>query len=742
MPQYNLSVEGMNCAGCANAVEKALLKQQGVNVAQVNYATRTVHLEISEKVKLTRLRKAVKQAGYELKSDFEQTKAPVEAERLKHRLRLAIPLTLIIVVLSMCIGDFPSKNYFLLILTLPVLFGAGLGSFQSAWKQLLKGRANMDTLIAVGTGAAFAFSLFNTLLPFRLESKNFTPYVYYESVAVIICFITLGKFLEEKARNSASTAITKLYALRTDRVTRLVEGSPADSIEAGRPEVIPVEAVNCGDILLVKAGERIPVDGIIREGHSTVDESMLSGEPIPAEKTKGDPVWAGALNQHGTIHISAEKLGSATVLGQLTQWVARAMGSKAPVQKLADRVAAVFVPVVLFIAIATFVIWYYFGESAPFMAYINTFNVLIIACPCALGLATPTAIMAGISKAANQGILIKNAAALEKAKSVNRLFLDKTGTISKGKAEITRHKFFFPDEQTLELLSILNSMESESTHPVAEALSAYLNENFNLFPLLLKNVETLPGLGLRTKVDGALYEVSGLQKSKLYGLSKSTRKMIQAEVKEGVSVVCFWRDIELLAFFSLQDNIKSSSYQAVSALKRSGIQLEILSGDHEAAVAKVAYEAGIANYRGGLMPEEKAKLVKEAQNNGIIGFVGDGINDAPALACAHLSIAMSTGTDIAMETADVTLMSGDLHKINQLIRISERTVKIMKQNLCWAFGYNLIAIPVAAGILVPFNGFLLNPMIAGAAMAFSSLSVVLNSLRITLPSGQEIGERR
>lgn len=718
---YDLPVEGMTCAACANTIEKTLLKQPGVDTANVNYATRTVHLELAESTKLPKLRKAVKQAGYDLILEKAQNDAS-ELTQLRRHLWLAIPLTAVIVVLSMFIGEFQFKNYVLLALTIPVLFLSGRRFYKSAWLLLLKRSVNMDTLIASGTGAAFIFSLWNTISPSWLTSRGLEPHVYYESAAVIISFILLGKFLEEKARSGTSEAITRLYDLKVNAVIRLNEG---------RQESIAIEKVEIGDILLVKAGERIPVDGTVTEGHSTIDESMLSGEPVPVEKGQGDEVRAGTLNQNGTIQVRAEKLGAETVLGQIIQMVSAAMGSKAPAQRLADKVAAIFVPLVLLIALATFVIWYFSDVSTSLtMAFINTFNVLIIACPCALGLATPTAIMVGIGKAAGKGILIKNAAALEKAKSVSRLFLDKTGTISKGKLEVVDSRFFFQEEQTLELLSILNSMESSSSHPIAEALSKYLTSNFSLFPFLMNNVETLPGIGLSVKIDEAIYEVSGLQKSKIKSLSKDIRNELQAQLQSGTSVVCFWKDGELMAFFSLQDSLKSDSGQIVEDLQKRGVHLEILSGDHNSAVAKVAYEVGIEHYHGGLMPQEKAMLVEKAKNKGVVGFVGDGINDAPALATADLSIAMSTGTDIAMESADVTLMSGDLHKISQLIQISGQTVSTMKQNLFWAFCYNVVAIPIAAGVLVPVNGFLLNPMIAGAAMAFSSLSVVLNSLRL------------
>jgi len=380
---------------------------------------------------------------------------------------------------------------------------------------------------------------------------------------------------------------------------------------------------------------------------------------------------------------------------------------------------------------ATFCIWYFLvPDSSLTLAFVNTFNVLIIACPCALGLATPTALMVGIGKAASRGILIKNAVALEKARRVKMLFLDKTGTISKGKLDVVTSELFFPDDEKLELLSILNGIELSSSHPIAQAIVDHLNDTYQLFPFQITNVKTLPGLGLSTALDGVNFEISGLDKSSVKKLSSEQYQLVESYKTEGQSIVLFWRDSELKAMFGLKDTLKSNSVEIISDLKKKGVSVEILSGDHESAVASVAYAVGIDRYKGGLMPVDKARVVAEGQRNGLTGFAGDGINDAPALAQADLSIAMSTGTDVAMESADVTLMAGDLGKITDLIKISAQTVQTMNQNLFWAFIYNVIAIPIAAGALIPVNGFMLNPMIAGAAMAFSSLSVVLNSLRL------------
>ncbi|WP_170827489.1 heavy metal translocating P-type ATPase [Roseivirga sp. 4D4] len=720
---YTLPVKGMTCAACATSIEKTLNKQAGVASAEVNYATNTVLISLSEQVKLSNLKKAVRKSGYDLLLEGSDAKAKdSDLTQLKKQLYLALPITAIIVVLSMFIGPFAYKNYVLLVLTLPVLFWSGLRFYGSAIRQLARLSVNMDTLIATGTGAAFLFSLVVTIFPEWLTDQGQAAHVYYESAAVIVSFILLGKYLEERAKSKTSSAIEKLYSLNVKTVTKL---------EGNQQKTVKIEEVVFGDILLIKAGERIPVDGMVIEGLSTIDESMLTGEPVPVDKTEEDAVKAGTFNQTGTLKISAEKLGAETILGQIIKMVSEAMGSKAPAQKLADKIAGVFIPIVLLLAVATFCIWYFLvPDSSLTLAFVNTFNVLIIACPCALGLATPTALMVGIGKAASRGILIKNAVALEKARRLERLFLDKTGTISKGKLEVVASQLFFPDEEKLELLSILNGIESSSNHPIAQAIVDYLNDTYQLFPFQIANVKTLPGVGLSTALDGVNFEVSGLDKTSVKKLSSEQFQLVEAYKAKGYSIVLFWRDGEPKAVFGLKDTLKSSSIGIISDLQKKGVIVEILSGDHESAVASVAYAVGIDRYQAGLMPADKARVVEAGQKIGITGFAGDGINDAPALAQADLSIAMSTGTDIAMESADVTLMAGDLGKIADLIKISAQTVQTMNQNLFWAFVYNMIAIPIAAGVLIPVNGFMLNPMIAGAAMAFSSLSVVLNSLRL------------
>ncbi|KYG84525.1 hypothetical protein AWW67_05285 [Roseivirga seohaensis] len=721
-------VEGMHCAGCASTVEKTLKNSKGVEEASVNYATNTVSLVYNEaEVDFKLLQKYVKGAGYTLQA--KKDKASVAASReeglkkTKRALALAITLGAIVMVLSMFVGDFPYKNWVLLALSFPVVFISGWRFFTSAFSQIKRGAVNMDTLIAFGTGSAFLFSMFNTIFPEIIRNQGLQVHVYYESAAVIIAFILLGKYLEEKAKFSTSKAIEKLYELQVKKVIK---------IEDGEQHEILFEEVQLNDILLVKAGEKIPVDGKIISGRASLDEAMISGESVLVEKSEGDEVKAGTINTDGSLQVKTEKLGEDTMLGKIIQMVTEAQGSKAPAQQLADKIASVFVPIVLGLAALTFVIWYFIGpDPALTYAFVSTFSVLIIACPCALGLATPMAIMVGIGKGAKNGILVKDAVALENASKVTKLFVDKTGTISEGKLSVTDFKTFFTEENNLELLSVLNGMEAASSHPIAGAVTDYLEENYLLFPVQIKDLKTIAGVGLATTLDQHNYKIVGKSGLKEISLSDDISDLIKSYDKEGRTQVFFIRDEKLLAVIALKDTVRKSSAALVAQLQERGIEIEMLSGDNEQICANVARETGIKKYQAGLLPDDKHAIVKQAKTAGhIVAFAGDGINDAPSMAEADLGIAMSTGADVALESASVTLLNGDISKLHQLILLSEKTTKTMKQNLFWAFAYNVIAIPLAAGVLFPINGFLLNPMIAGAAMAFSSVSVVLNSLRL------------
>lgn len=723
--ELSLPLEGMTCAACASTVEKTLRKHNHVLTAEVNYATHTVKLEVTDTNILKSLQKSVKKAGYQLIVHPEEaTDKSTKLNKLKAKLIGALPLTVVIVILSMFIGDFAFKNYVLLVLTVPVLYFSGGHFFTSAWKQLLQWQSNMDTLIASGTGAAFVYSLVQTLFPEFIRDQGLQVQVYYESAAVIITFILLGKYLEEKAKAKSSGAIEKLLKLQAKTATLLREDK---AIEVHLSQVQP------GDLLWVRTGENIPVDGFVQSGNATVDESMLTGESVPVEKSEQEKVSAGTTLLNGSLKIVADKLGNETLLGKIIHMVSDAMGSKAPAQKLADRISSIFVPTVLVLALTTFLLWVFFGGgNAISLAFVSTFSVLIIACPCALGLATPTAIMVGIGKAASQGILIKNAESIEKPQKIKALLFDKTGTLSKGKMEVVASHTFFDSEENLEILSILNGMENQSHHPIAHALSEHLNKTYNLLPFQFQEVETLSGVGLTAQVEDTYYWVTGNNKRNIK-LPPEQEKLVKSFERKGYSMVLFWRNESLMAVFGLQDNIKTETKAAIASLKHKGLHLEILSGDQRHAVAAVAEAAGIEDFQAGMLPQDKLNYLKEIQEKyGPTAFVGDGINDAPALAQADLSIAMSTGTDVAIESAQVTLMHGDIQKINAFFRLSKQISQTMQQNLFWAFAYNVVAIPLAAGVFYSSYGFLLSPMIAGGAMAFSSLTVVLNSLRLKL----------
>jgi len=721
-------VQGMHCAGCASSIEKTLKGASGVTEVSVNFATNTVSLVYDEaETSFKKLQQLVDKAGYQLQAKEEKSKVnearSTDLAKTKRSLFFAIALALVVMVLSMFVGEFQYKNVLLLVLSVPVIFGAGARFFTSAFKQIKHGAVNMDTLIAFGTGSAFLFSAFNTIFPSIIQQQGLAVHVYYESVAVIIVFILLGKYLEEKAKFSTSRAIEKLYELQVKKVIKLVDG---------KQEEVLLESLQINDTILVKAGEKIPVDGTITTGRAEINEAMISGESLLVEKAEGDKVRAGTINSDGSLEIRTEQLGENTVLGKIIQMVTEAQGSKAPAQQLADKIASIFVPIVLGLAAVTFIIWFILGPDPSLTyAFVNTFSVLIIACPCALGLATPMAIMVGIGKGAKQGILIKDAVALENASKVTKLFVDKTGTISEGKLTVTDFHTFFSEENNLELLSILNGMEATSSHPIASAVTDYLEANYHLFPIQVKDLKNIPGLGLEASLRENRFKVVGKAVIKDLVLSAEAKQIIDEQDKKGRTQVFFLKDDQLLALIALNDTVKKSSAKLIAQLQAKGVEVEMLSGDNEQICANVARETGIKFYRANLLPQDKFEIVKQAKAAGhVVAFAGDGINDAPSMAEADLGIAMSTGADVALESASVTLLNGDISKLFELMVLSEKTIKNMKQNLFWAFFYNVIAIPVAAGVLFPFSGFLLNPMIAGAAMAFSSVSVVFNSLRL------------
>lgn len=578
----------------------------------------------------------------------------------------------------------------------------------------------MDTLVALSTGIAYIFSVFNMLFMDFWHQRGLHAHVYFEAAAVVIAFILLGKLLEEKAKGNTSTAIKKLMGLQPKTVMVIAQD--------GTEKETAIEDVNVDDIILVKPGEKIAVDGMVTSGNSYVDESMLSGEPVPVLKQENEKVFAGTINQKGSFQFKAVKVGKETMLAQIIKMVQDAQGSKAPVQKLVDKIAGIFVPVVIGIAILTFVLWIILGgENGLVQGLLAAVTVLVIACPCALGLATPTAIMVGVGKGAENGILIKDAESLELAKKVNAIVLDKTGTITQGRPEVTSIQWLNNDDTTK---AILLSIEKQSEHPLAEAVVKHLD---GVATTALSNFDSITGKGAKANHNNETYFVGNKKLLAENNISIAEQLQNQADEwgKQSKTVIWFANSAQALSVIAISDKIKETSVQAIKEMQEMGIELYMLTGDNEATAKAIAEQTGILHYKAEVLPQHKADFVKELQSKGkVVAMVGDGINDSTALATADVSIAMGKGSDIAMDVAKMTIISSDLTKIPQAIRLSKQTVATIKQNLFWAFIYNLIGIPLAAGILYPINGFLLNPMIAGAAMALSSVSVVSNSLRL------------
>lgn len=721
----------MTCAGCAASVKSILEAQNGVQSADVNYATQEVKLAYHQNdVAPAQLKEALQSGGYDLILDTVNGKAEQAAaqqnnyQSLKTKTIFAALLTLPVVVIGMFLMDLPYANYYMLALTTPVLFVFGKNFFVNAFKQARHHRANMDSLVALSTGISYLFSVFNTFCPAFWHSKGIHPHVYYEAAAVVIVFIMLGKLLEENAKSNTSSAIKKLIGLQPKTVMLITP--------AGEQE-IAIAAVQIDNLLRVKPGGKIPVDGTLTEGSSYVDESMISGEPIAVFKNIGAPVFAGTINQKGSFTFKAEKVGGETLLAQIIQQVQEAQGSKAPVQKLVDQIAGIFVPVVLFIAVCTLGAWLLFGGdyklSQGLMAMVT---VLVIACPCALGLATPTAIMVGIGKGAEQGILIKDAEALELGYKVDTIVLDKTGTLTAGHPQVTGLQWQQNQAaETATLMGILLSMEQQSEHPLASAIVTHVKSQ-QLTPQVITNFKSLTGKGVTAEFEGKTYFVGSAQILPSQ-LSIPPELLAAGDTfqQQASTVIYFGHTTQLLAVMAVADQLKPGSKEAVSALQKQGLTVYMLTGDNPYTAAAIAKEAGIVHYKANVLPADKAVFIKELQQQGKrVAMIGDGINDSEALATADLSIAMGKGADIAMDVAKITLISSDLRQIPKALQLSRATVKTIRQNLFWAFIYNLIGIPLAAGILYPLNGFLLNPMIAGAAMALSSVSVVSNSLRL------------
>ncbi len=719
----------MSCAGCSGSVESMLKAQGGVKDAGVNLANHTAWIEFDPKVITPlKLQETIRSIGYDLIIDSVDTDKTVSEAREKniHSLKTKTILSAIfsipVVLLGMVFMHWEYSPYISMVLSAIVIFWFGRNFYINAVKQTRHLKANMDTLVALSTFIAFAFSLFNTFWPEFWHSRGLHPHVYYESAAVIITFILLGKFLEENAKGKTSSSIRKLMGLQPTTVSLLVNGQPVET---------PIHEVKVNDQIVVKPGDRIPVDGSVAAGSSFIDESTITGEPIPVSKSNGDKVFAGTINQKGSLTIVAEKVGSETMLSHIIKMVEQAQGSKAPVQHLADRVAAIFVPVVMAIALLSMFIWFILGgENGIIQGILALVTVLAVACPCALGLATPTAIMVGVGKGAENNILIKDAESLEIAHKITTVVLDKTGTITEGKPEVV-DIVWADGNADIELLSnALLAIESLSEHPLADAVVKHFSKQSSL---KVDGFESITGMGVKAIVNGSQHIVGNQKLLANYNIQVQDSLLTRAVQweEEANTVIFFAEKNQTIAAIAIADKVKASSASAIANLKQLGIEVVMLTGDNHKTAKAVAQRIGIDRFESELLPSNKGEYIKSLQNEGkVVAMIGDGINDSQALAQADVSIAMGKGSDIAMEIAKITLITSDLTYVSKAIQLSKRTMKTVKQNLFWAFIYNLIGIPLAAGILYPFTGFQFDPMIAGAAMALSSVSVVSNSLRL------------
>lgn len=742
-------VSGMHCASCALNIGKSLEKVPGVISAYVNYASEQAVVEHDGSSTNETLLKAVSDVGYkavignthESQDDLIEIEKGRELRNIKTKLVWSSFFTVILLI-GVMIPFTPEvlKNYFVMwLLATPVQFWVGAQYYKSTWSGLKNRTANMDTLIALGTSVAYFYSVFVILFEAKLALLGITPHVYFETSATIITLILLGKYLEMKAKGQTSEAIKKLLGL---------QAKTARVIRDGKELEIPVDQIVVGDILIVKPGEKVPVDGVITKGESHIDESMLTGESMPVSKTVEGVVIGATINKSGYFEMRATKVGSETMLSQIVEMVKQAQGSRAPIQKLVDTVSAYFVPVVMALAVITFLIWFNFGPQPAFiLALVNLIAVLIIACPCALGLATPTSIMVGTGKGAQNGILIKNAESLETANKINYVVFDKTGTLTKGEPEVQAFEFMDNLDGVVEDLNwtipqgsnikkyisaLVLSVEKNSHHPLAEAIVNYLKDTDLLE---IEKFEDMSGLGVKAHVDGhevligtqKLMDQEGVMRcADLTKLSDGLRQKAQTVSFVGI-------DKKNVALLGISDSIKVESKEAVKKLTSMGITSVMITGDNQVTADAIANELGITEVFAEVLPEDKADKVKELQSRNeksVVAMVGDGINDAPALATADVGIAMGSGTDVAIESAGITLLRGDVSLVPTAINLSKATMRNIKQNLGWAFGYNVILIPVAMGVLYPFFGILLNPILAGGAMAFSSISVVLNALRL------------
>lgn len=735
MREVSIPIRGMTCASCVRAVEKAIQKLEGVAEVSVNLATETAQVKYdSDKVRISSIKTAIKNAGYEPleisleTSDADRDEKERQTREMLQRVRVAIgcAIPLLYIAMGHMIGlplpgainpeSHPASFALVqLALLIPIVI-AGKKFYTVGMRALFKKSPNMDSLVAIGTGAAIIYSIYSTYM--IMMGEHYAHGLYYESAGIIIALVMLGKYLETKSRGRTSEAIKKLMGLQPKTALVAADG---DEIE------IPIEEVEPGDILIVKPGERIPVDGAVVEGYTSVDESMITGESIPVEKAAGSSVTGGTINKNGTIRFRATRVGKDTALSQIIRLVQQAQGSKAPIAKLADVVAGYFVPAVIVIATVSAALWYFVERDSVFALTIFI-SVLVIACPCALGLATPTAIMVGTGKGAENGILIKSAEALESAHKIDAVVFDKTGTITIGKPKVTDILTYGVSE--IEFVRIVAAGEKVSEHPLSEAILEQANELRVQVPEV-SEFEAVPGKGIKYTLDGRRVGVGNEALLSEMGISFENGDDARLLASQGKTIIIGALDGKVIGMVAVADVIKDTSANAVETLKEMGIEVIMITGDNEITAKAIAQKTGIDRVFAGVLPEGKAMSIEELKKEGkTVAMVGDGINDAPALAAADVGIAIGSGTDVAIESADIVLIKGDITDVSRAITLSRKTISNVKQNLFWAFIYNTLGIPVAAGVLHIWGGPLLSPMLAGAAMAFSSVSVVTNALRL------------
>ncbi len=762
--QFN--IKGMHCASCGAIIKRTLQKQEGVEACEVNYATETAKISFDEsKISPETMSKKIEPLGYSFRMPNEhkghvmpdgtvmtgidhsahlglnQTKEEKlqELNEQKQKVQFVLPLAILVFALMLweIAGSFFTVlpkfflpmdlyNTSLLVLATPVLFWAGKQFLEGVWRFLKHGAANMDTLVGLGTLIAFVYSALLTLFPVIKQKLNLPDLVFFDVTIVVIGFIVWGKYLEMRSKLKTGEAIEKLLNLQAKTAIVIVDGREIEK---------NIEAVEAGDVIVVKPGGKVPVDGTILEGKTSVDESMVSGESMPVSKSVGERVVGGTINKQGNIKFRAEKVGSETLLSHIIKMVESAQGSKAPIEQLADKISSVFVPVVLVIATVSLFLWLIVGrfylpfDQALSLGILCFVSVLVIACPCALGLATPTAVIAGVGRGALLGILIKNAESLQLLARVNTLVVDKTGTLTEGKPSVTGIEVLSSKYDVLSALQITASLEKKSEHPLAEAIVSKAKED-NIEFLEVKEFENLEGRGVKGKISNEVYFVGSPKLSEELNIKIQTEK-INIYTKQGKTPVLLMSQTEVLAILAIADKAKQNASESIKSLHALRIKVIMLSGDNKQTAEFIGKSLGIDNVIAEVMPEQKLQKVIELQKQGrVVAMAGDGINDAPALAQANVGIAMGSGIDVAIETADVTLLKGDVAKIAESIKLAKTTMSTIKQNLFWAFGYNIIGIPLAAGLFYPLFGWLLNPAFAGLAMAFSSVMVVSNSLRL------------